>query len=122
MPRIAYLDFSADDPDRAINFYKTVFGWEVAKWAGSSDYWLIKTGASSEPGIDGGLAKRTAPGQFTTPFVAVSSIDEYVAKVIEHGGAIAEPKTTIPGIGYIAAFRDPEGNTIGLMQSDPAAK
>jgi predicted enzyme related to lactoylglutathione lyase len=34
MPRISYLDFSADDPERAVNFYNKVFGWQINKWDG----------------------------------------------------------------------------------------
>lgn len=122
VPRITYLDFSAEDPNRAIKFYAAVFGWEITKWEGPTNYWLIKTGAPSQPGIDAGLAKRSAPGQFTTPFIDVRSIDEFTAKVVAADGTIVTPKTTIPGVGYIAAFLDPEGNTIGLLQSDPDAQ
>ena len=28
MPRVVHFEIHADDPERAINFYKSVFGWE----------------------------------------------------------------------------------------------
>ena len=88
MPRISYLDFSADDPERAVNFYNKIFGWQINKWDGPMEYWEIKTGESNEPGIDGGLSKRDRIGQWTTPFINVSSVDQYTAKIEAGGGKI----------------------------------
>ena len=122
MLRIEMFDISADDPQRAIRFYETVFGWQIKKWEGPMDYWLIKTGDESEAGVNAGLAKRENPSQFITPFISVPSVDEYVAKVASGGGTIVQPKMTIPGIGYLVAFRDTEGNTLGMMEKDESAR
>lgn len=62
MPRISYLDFSAEDPERAINFYSKIFGWQINKWDGPMEFWEIKTGEPNELGIDGGLSKRDRIG------------------------------------------------------------
>jgi predicted enzyme related to lactoylglutathione lyase len=118
MPRISYLDFSADDPDRAVTFYNKVFGWHINKWDGPREYWEIKTGESNELGIDGGLSKRDRIGQWTTPFINVSSVDQYTAKIEAGGGKIIQPKTAIPGIGYMSLFKDTESNTIGLFEEN----
>lgn len=56
MSRVIHFDLSADDPERAARFYKSVFGWKVEKWQGPSDYWLMTTGDETEPGITGGVA------------------------------------------------------------------
>jgi len=34
MPRVIHFDLPADDPERAIRFYETVFGWQIRKWEG----------------------------------------------------------------------------------------
>ena len=122
MPRISYLDFSADDLDRAVNFYSNVFGWQINKWDGPKEYWEIKTGESNEPGIDGGLSKREKIGEWTTPFINIPSIDQYIGKIESNGGKIIEPKTAIPGIGYTLLFKDTESNTIGLFEENKEAK
>jgi predicted enzyme related to lactoylglutathione lyase len=122
MPRISYLDFSADDPDRAVNFYSNVFGWQINKWDGPKEYWEIKTGESNEPGIDGGLSKREKIGEWTTPFINIPSIDQYIGKIESNGGKIIEPKTAIPSIGYTLLFKDTESNTIGLFEENKEAK
>jgi predicted enzyme related to lactoylglutathione lyase len=122
MPRISYLDFSAEDPERAVNFYNKVFGWRINKWAGPMEYWEIKTGEPNELGIDGGLSKRNRIGQWNTPFINVSSADQYTSKIEAGGGRIIQPKTAIPGIGYTLLFKDTESNTIGLFEENKDAK
>jgi uncharacterized protein len=122
MPRISYLDFSADDPERAVNFYNKVFSWHINKWDGPMEYWEIKTGEPNELGIDGGLSRRDRIGQWTTPFINVSSVDEYTAKIEAAGGKIIQPKTPILGIGYMLVFKDTESNPIGLFEENKDAK
>jgi predicted enzyme related to lactoylglutathione lyase len=122
MPRISYLDFSAEDPELAVNFYNKIFGWQINKWDGPMEYWEIKTGGPNELGIDGGLYKRDRIGQWTTPFINVSSVDQYIAKIESGGGRIIQPKSAIPGIGYTLLFKDTESNTIGLFVENKNAK
>ena len=106
MPRPIHFEIPADNPERAIKFYETAFGWTFQKWAGPMDYWLIKTGDASEPGINGGMIRRIGAtpvdGQAVNAYVctvSVSAIDETIAKVVPAGGVIAVPKMPIPGIG-----------------------
>ncbi|NLC55836.1 MAG: VOC family protein [Armatimonadetes bacterium] len=117
MPRVIHFELPADDPERAVRFYREVFGWMINKWEGPFDYWLVMTGDESEPGIDGGIMRRTdAAGTRNT--IGVSSVDEYVAKIEAAGGKVVAPKTTVPGVGYLAYCEDPEGNLFGLLQED----
>ena len=122
MPRISYLDFSADDIERAVNFYTKVFGWQINKWDGPLEFWEIKTGETNELGIDGGLSKRERIGQWITPFINVSSVDQYVDKIESGNGKIFQPKTAISKIGYTLLFKDTESNTIGLFEQNREAK
>jgi predicted enzyme related to lactoylglutathione lyase len=112
MPRISYLDFTAEEPERAIKFYEKVFAWEFKKWDGPMEYWQLKTGNQSEPGIDGGLAKRDKPSDSLTPFINVDSIEKYSELIEQNGGKILQPKTAIPGIGYMLVFKDTENNLL----------
>jgi len=122
MPRISYLDFSAEDPERAVNFYSKIFGWQINKWDGPMEFWEIKTGEPNELGIDGGLSKRDRIGQWTTPFINVSSLELYIAKIEAGGGRIIQPKAAIPGIGYTMLFKDTESNTIVLFEENKNTK
>jgi len=120
MPRPVHFDITADDPERAVAFYETAFGWKLTHWEGDGpmDYWLIETG-DSEPGINGGLSRRdegAAPA--TTNTIGVDSLDDAVEAVKRAGGKILQGRMAIPGVGWFAAFSDTEGNQFGLMQSD----
>jgi predicted enzyme related to lactoylglutathione lyase len=127
MPRVIHFEIHAEDPDRAIRFYQGLFGWEFTKWTGPMDYWLIKTGPDSQPGINGGMVRRqgTIDGQAVIAYVCtidVSSVDELLQAIPARGGSIALPKMPIPGIGWLAYAKDTEGNIFGIMQADPAAR
>ncbi len=122
MPRVIHFEFPADDPERAIAFYENVFGWKIEKWEGPMEYWLIMTGPEEEPGIDGGLTRRTEPGMGTENTVGVASIDEYLVKIEANGGKLLRPKSAVPGVGYLAYCQDTEGNSFGLMQEDTSVQ
>lgn len=122
MLRVIHFDLSADDPERAVRFYRNVFGWEVQKWQGPSDYWLMTTGNEKEPGITGGVAARIQPDDTTAVIFDVPSVDEYSEKVKLSGGQIRVEKQVITGVGYLVMCRDTEGNTFGIMQIDQSVK
>lgn len=122
MPRVVHFELTADDPERATRFYADVFGWDVQKWDGPEDYWLITTGKDA-PGIDGAIMGRADgfPRQAAINTIDVESVDEVCSAIAAHGGEIMQPKTTIPGVGYLAYCKDTEGNIFGVMQRDNAA-
>ena len=122
MPRVIHFEINVDHPERATKFYADSFGWKFQKWGGPSEYWLVNTGDDSQPGINGGLMKRPHPGASTVNTIGVASVDEAVATVTKNGGKVVMPKTVIPTIGWFAYCTDTEGNTFGVMQSDPNAR
>jgi len=38
------------------------------------------------------------------------------------GGTVTVPKMAIPGVGWLLYIKDPDGNILGVMQSDSLAK
>ncbi|TLX89423.1 MAG: VOC family protein [Thaumarchaeota archaeon] len=127
MPRVIHFEIVADNPERAIKFYKEVFGWEFNKWEGPQDYWLVKTGEDSQPGINGGLTPKTNQGSGNTGgritnSIDVPSIDEFSNKISMEGGKVLSPKVPIPGVGYLAICEDTEGISFGIIQYDRNAK
>jgi uncharacterized protein len=122
MPRVVHFEIAVDNPERAVQFYTKVFGWKVEKWPGPMDYWLVTTGQAPEPGIDGALLPRGSYPEPTVNTISVPSVDEYIVRIQAASGKLVQPKMPIPGIGYYAVCKDSEGNTFGIMQSDPTAK
>lgn len=123
--RVVHFEIYADDVERAIAFYQTVFGWKIAQ-VGGMDYWLIATG-KGEPGIDGGLMKRERPTQGAVPQFAftctvdVEDVQAVFAAALAAGGSEVHAPGPVPGVGYQAYVRDTEGNHLGLLQFDPHA-
>lgn len=122
MSRVIHFELPADNPERAVEFYKKSFGWSFQKWGGPQEYWLVNTGPDSQPGINGGILRRQHPGASTCNTIGVTSLDEAVATVTKNGGKIALPKMAVPGVGYLAYCQDTEGNVFGMLQPDQNAK
>ena len=124
---IVHFEIPADDVDRAVKFYGEVFGWEISKMPGSTEYYGIRTTETGEsgmpkgPGVNGGMMKRMHPGQLPTNYIYVEDIDAYTSKLVEAGGQVCMPKHPVPGHGWFVQFKDPEGNVLALWQPDQAA-
>ena len=128
MGRVVHFEIHAEDPERAAAFYKGLFGWSVTKWDGPVEYWLVTTGPDAERGINGGVVRRRGPrpaeGQPVNSYVCtveVPDLDDRLAKAAELGAELALAKMPVPGVGWLAYIKDPEGNILGLMQPDPSA-
>lgn len=128
MNRVVHFEIHADEPQRAMAFYARVFGWEFSPWGGDI-YWTIRTGPGDQPGIDGGLIPRRgaapAEGAPVNAFpctIQVDSVERALELVVAAGGAVAVPRMAIPGVGWLAYFKDTEGNIVGLMNEDRQAR
>jgi predicted enzyme related to lactoylglutathione lyase len=110
--KICYVEIPAIDVGRSVEFYKSVFGWNIRRrgdgqtafddGAGEvSGTWVTGRPPSGEPGL--------------LLYVMVDSVAATIDAVIAHGGELVQPI----GAGapeVIARFRDPAGNVIGLYQ------
>ena len=128
MGRLVHFEIHASKPEQLVEFYEGVFGWTLTKWDGPMEYWMIATGPDGQAGINGGLVRRQGPaaadGQAVNAFVCtvdVDDLDATLARVDEHGGLTAVPRNAVPGIGWLAYVKDPDGNILGLMQEDTDA-
>jgi predicted enzyme related to lactoylglutathione lyase len=114
---IVHFEIPADDVERAQKFYQQAFGWKISDpW--KMNYFFVETRKKGEEGINGGLMQRKNPGQPFMNYIAVKSIDASLKTVVEAGGSICMPKTEIgTGMGWIAAFKDTEGNVMGFHEA-----
>ena len=119
---VRHFSINADNVPRARAFYEKTFGWEFEPW-GPPNFYLIKTGTTEEPGVEGALQGRReiVAGKPMFGFectLGVDSIDETIAAVEANGGKIVMPKFYIPTVGSLIFFEDTEGNLVGAMQYD----
>ncbi len=125
MSRVVHFEIHATDPATLSAFYAKVFDWKVTHIP-QLDYYMFDTGTGD--GINGGMPKRLGPppaeGAAVSAFVCsvgVASVDESLKRALAAGATVALPKMAIPGVGYQAYVKDPDGNILGLHQPDPSA-
>lgn len=138
MGRVVHFEIHAADPERAAKFYTEVFGWKITKWDGPMEYWLVMTGVAGsgvrgkeQDGIDGAIVKRMGENpdpKDPTPVIGyvntidVDDLDASIERVKQHGGTEALPKMEVPGVGWLAYYKDTESNIFGMMEAKPEAK
>ena len=125
---VVHFEIPADDPERALKFYRELFGWEIQKWSSQAgpEYWSVSTvrpdgKGSIRLGTNGGILRLQHAGHVPVKYVSVESVDQYIRKATLLGGKELLPKTPVPGMGWFAWLSDTEGNAFGIWQSDERA-
>jgi Predicted enzyme related to lactoylglutathione lyase len=121
MSRVIHFEIPSSDPKKSIDFYKKIFGWEINQWD-DQPYWLCKTGNPSEPGINGAIIQKRSPEHPVVNSIGVKNIQLAVETIEAAGGIIVVPVMAIKGVCWVAYFKDPDGNIIGVTQMDSNAK
>lgn len=112
---LSHFAINAEDCDRALAFYKSVFGWKFESW-GPPGFFMTKIGD-----LHAAIQQRqdepfpTLIGNFECS-IAVDDVDRVVALIVENGGMVTMPKVTIPTICDIARVKDCEGNTFSVAK------
>ena len=127
MDKVVHFEIPVDNVERAKKFY-AVFGWNLQDWPMSDGSTYIgvhttpideKTHMPLKPGaINGGMFKRTGD-ELKTPLITieVANIDTTLKKVEKSGGKTVKSKTPVADMGFIAYFKDTEGNIVGLWEN-----
>ncbi len=117
---VVHFAIQVDDTDRAKAFYGGIFGWRFEDW-GPPGFFRVHTGDEAHPGIEGALYKRHEPltGAGMRGFrctIGVDDIGAIRAAVLAHGAKLRFDISTIPTVGTLIEFEDPEGNIVCAMQ------
>jgi predicted enzyme related to lactoylglutathione lyase len=107
-----YVELRAVSLERAMNFYREVFDWRFE--APPSEH-ERRDVVYLERVPEVGLCTSVAAAGGIRPAIAVPSIDETLELVTRARGRPLEQRVDV-GDGYTGAFRDSEGNEIGLWQ------
>jgi predicted enzyme related to lactoylglutathione lyase len=118
--RVTHFEIPCDNPEKTVEFFQNVFGWTFQQF-GNEPYWLAFTGKEGEPGINGAIMKKRDPAQPLVNSIQVESIDASLEAINKLGGTVVVPKMPVPGMGWLAYFKDPDGNIHGVFQNDAAA-
>ena len=119
MNPVIYFEIPVLDLDRSCDFYSKVFetkltqdvvdGYQMAFFDSSDDSF----GASGAL-VVGDVYIPSHQGCFL--YFGVESIDETVARAVEHGGSVLYPKKSNGDLGFVAEIQDTEGNRIALHE------
>ena len=109
---VVHFEILGTDGDQLQRFYGEMFGWTINA-DNPMGYGLVDTGGE---GINGGVGAADAP--LATIYIEVDDPGRYLQKVVSAGAEIVQEVTEIPGAVTMARFRDPAGNTIGLVKAD----
>lgn len=112
---VSYLEIPAVDAEKSAAFYEAVFGWAVHRRdSGRISFddrsgtligaWETSRAASREPGL--------------LPYIYVDGIDRVVERIVAGGGQVVKPPYP-EGDLWVATFRDPGGNLMGIWQAGP---
>lgn len=121
---IVWADIPATDLERASKFYSHVLGMPVAQMPGMDGIALPGSGEmpADRPEIapvafDLYTNGKPSEDGCTVYLGSMGDVDGMVARVSEAGGEILQEKRFMgPMVGWIAFFRDSEGNRIGIQQ------
>ena len=126
MNPVVHFEMPAEDKNRMVKFYSTVFGWQTQQLGPEmGEYVVVTTAESDETGrpkmggaINGGFYKKTDDPLSNHPsvVVAVENIMEAIKKIKNGGGKVLGEPMMIPGIGQFVSFIDTEGNRLSALQ------
>lgn len=121
--RVVHFEIPYDDGDRAQQFYKSAFGWQLQGLPGMG-YVLVTTGPTAETGatepgfINGGMLSRTdSVAGSPVVVVDVDSIDDALRHIGGLGGETVVGKQPVGDMGFSAYVKDTEGNVVGLWET-----
>jgi predicted enzyme related to lactoylglutathione lyase len=121
--RVVHFEIPFDEADRARNFYKELFGWQIMEMP-EMNYTIVSTGPSGDQGptelgyIGGGmLSRQQAATSGPVLVIDVDSIEETLKRIGGMGGSTVVGKTPVGEMGFAAYFTDPEGNVVGLWET-----
>jgi predicted enzyme related to lactoylglutathione lyase len=114
MAKVTHFEIEGSDGKKLQDFYAGLFDWNVDA-SNPMSYGIV---SPVENGIGGGITASQDGKPGVRIYVEVDSIDPYLEKAKAMGGKVIMERTVLPGMVTFAQFADPEGNIIGLAESE----
>lgn len=119
--KVVHFEIPTGDMKKSKEFYEAIFDWKIKIWGDKGGMaYTTEVDKNDDPiemgGINGGFYKRESKSQQPSFVVETDSIDETVKKIEKASGKISGKKHAIGEWGFMAEFRDPEGNELALWE------
>ncbi len=110
-----WVDIGVPDAQAAADFYGALFGWAAEE--GPAEFGGYRMAMLGDAAV-AGIGPQMAPGPpYWTSYVAVTSVDETVAKAEAAGGSVLAPAMDIGTVGRMAIIADTGGVALGCWQA-----
>jgi predicted enzyme related to lactoylglutathione lyase len=118
----SYVELMTPDQRAAAEFYRGVFGWEIAESplpeeAGGGVYLQGQVSGDTVCGISGQMPGLEGHPAFWGVYLAVDDVDAATAKVEAAGGKVEAPPFDVMDLGRMSAIQDPTGARVNLWQA-----
>jgi uncharacterized protein len=113
-----WVDTTQPDPDRAVDFYAGLFGWEFEDMMppdAPGRYYVGRIRGRDVAAVSSAMEGGPPMAVWNT-YVWVDSADETAAKVRDAGGSVLMEPFEVMEAGRMAAFADPEGAPFCVWQ------
>jgi predicted enzyme related to lactoylglutathione lyase len=111
----SWVDIGVPDPQAAADFYGGLFGWEAPEGPPETGGYRV---AMVRDHAVAGIGTQQNPGHpVWATYVAVTSADDAVEKVVAAGGQVLAPAMDVLDVGRMAVFSDPQGAVFSVWQA-----
>jgi uncharacterized protein len=111
---VTHFEIVGKDGKKLHSFYSQLFDWNIEGADNPMEYGTVAP--QEGRGTGGGIG--TAPEARVTFYVEVDKVQPFLDKATSIGGKVVMERTVMPGMVTFAMFADPEGNVIGLAETE----
>jgi len=104
---VVFFDIAGPDVEKLTDFYSRTFAWKIDL---NNNIDKATTG-----GLGGSLLKKDIPDKII--YLGVPDVTAALQKVAAAGGTILAPRLEVKGVVILGLFKDPAGNTMGLVET-----
>jgi predicted enzyme related to lactoylglutathione lyase len=103
---IVFFDIAGPDLEKLADFYARNFAWKID---------LNNTIDKASTGGIGGSLRKDPPDKII--YIGVPDVTAALQKIAFAGGSIVVPRVEVKGVVILGLFKDPAGNTMGLVET-----
>lgn len=110
----SWNELRTSDVTAAKAFYRDVVGWEMEEMeTPNGQYTILKAAGAPVGGIMANPAAGTPPHWHS--YVTVDNVDKRLDKAQSAGATVVMAPMDVPGVGRMAALRDPTGAVLSFI-------
>jgi len=102
---IVFLDIAGPDMARQMAFYRSVFDWDIQPDGRFSAPVTLPLGA---------VLRQDPPDKIL--YAGVEDVTAALTLIVANGGSIIQPRFEVTGVVVLGLFKDPAGNSVGLVE------